>query len=246
MRPLAQAHAHNDYEHARPLLDALDCGFMGVEADIYLVGGQLLVAHNPEDVKPERTLQALYLKPLAERAARGGGRIYPGAGAVTLLIDIKDDASTTWTALKPVLEEFRDILTEFDGEKLQERAVTVILSGNVPAAELAAAGARLAFIDGRPQDLEKNPPAALVPWISSSWSALFKWRGKGKFPEDQKKRLLEFIAKAHAQGRRVRFWGVYDEPFAWDILRKAGVDVLGSDNLPGLRDYLLKAETPSH
>jgi len=32
--PLIPAHAHNDYLHARPLLDALDHGFCSVEADI--------------------------------------------------------------------------------------------------------------------------------------------------------------------------------------------------------------------
>jgi hypothetical protein len=65
--PLIHAHSHNDYEHPRPLLDALDHGFCGVEADIYLVDGQLLVAHDRDKVKPERTLQALYLDPLRER-----------------------------------------------------------------------------------------------------------------------------------------------------------------------------------
>src|ERR1700686_2617314 len=62
--PLRHAHAHNDYEHKRPLFDALDCGFCSVEADIWLVDGKLLVAHDRNQVKPERTLQALYLDPL--------------------------------------------------------------------------------------------------------------------------------------------------------------------------------------
>ena len=34
---LERAHAHNDYEHPRPLFDALDHGFKSVEADIWLV-----------------------------------------------------------------------------------------------------------------------------------------------------------------------------------------------------------------
>ena len=34
--PLLRAHAHNDYEHTRPLLDALECGFGSIEADIHL------------------------------------------------------------------------------------------------------------------------------------------------------------------------------------------------------------------
>ncbi len=43
--PLARAHAHNDYRHHRPLLDALAHGFTSVEADVFLVDDQLLVAH---------------------------------------------------------------------------------------------------------------------------------------------------------------------------------------------------------
>ena len=61
---LERAHAHNDYEHDRPLYDALDHGFKSVEADIYLVGDQLLIGHDPTDLTPERTLQSLYLDPL--------------------------------------------------------------------------------------------------------------------------------------------------------------------------------------
>src|SRR5204862_3959746 len=64
--PLIRAHAHNDYEHSRPLLDALDRGFCSIEADVWLVDGRLLVAHDRNAVKAERTLQTLYLDPLRE------------------------------------------------------------------------------------------------------------------------------------------------------------------------------------
>src|SRR5437764_15141577 len=59
IRPLTRAHAHNDYEHIRPLWDALDRGFGSVEADIWLTGDLLLVAHDKKQVKPDRTLEAL-------------------------------------------------------------------------------------------------------------------------------------------------------------------------------------------
>ena len=59
--PLPNAHAHNDYEHNRPLFDALDHGFTSVEADVFLVDGKLLVGHDREALKPERTLDSLYL-----------------------------------------------------------------------------------------------------------------------------------------------------------------------------------------
>src|SRR5690242_5509037 len=47
--PLTRAHAHNDYEHTRPLLDALDQGFCSVEADVWLIDGELRVAHDERD-----------------------------------------------------------------------------------------------------------------------------------------------------------------------------------------------------
>lgn len=88
--PLPNAHAHNDYEHARPLLDALDHGFCSVEADIYLVDGALLVAHDRKDVKPERMLQSLYLDPLRERVKTNNGRVYPnGIGRLSMVLSGK-------------------------------------------------------------------------------------------------------------------------------------------------------------
>src|SRR4051812_12734941 len=39
MGVLSRAHAHNDYEHEHPLLDALEAGFASVEADVWLVDG---------------------------------------------------------------------------------------------------------------------------------------------------------------------------------------------------------------
>src|SRR3954468_10159458 len=73
--PLPNAHAHNDYLHSRPLFDALDHGFTSVEADVFPVNGELLVAHVHSAAKPERTLDKLYLAPLAERIEHNHGSV---------------------------------------------------------------------------------------------------------------------------------------------------------------------------
>lgn len=75
--PVAQTHAHNDYEHTRPLYDALSHGFVSVEADVWLVDGELLIAHDKEDLDPTRTLRGLYLEPLREIAKGKGRSAYP-------------------------------------------------------------------------------------------------------------------------------------------------------------------------
>src|SRR5512136_926088 len=110
-RPLVNAHSHNDYEQPRPLMDALERGFCSVEADIYLVGKELLVAHNPTDIRPGRTLETLYLLPLARRVKENGGRVYRNGPTVTLLIDFKTEAAALYTALRPVLQKYGDMLT---------------------------------------------------------------------------------------------------------------------------------------
>ena len=234
---LPRAHAHNDYEHARPLFDALDRGFCNVEADVYLVEGQLLVAHDRKDVKPERTLTRLYLEPLQERARRNGGRIFRGGPPFVLMVDVKSEASAAYAALHAEFEKFASILTSFDAKGSTPRAVTVIISGNRAANDLLAQPLRYAAIDGRKEDLDRNPPAALVPLVSDNWKKHFTWDWTGVMPAAERAALKQWVERAHAQGRKVRFWNTPDRPDAWKILIDAGVDVIGTDNLEGLRQF---------
>src|SRR5262245_54226321 len=111
VEPLRQAHAHNDYEHPRPLLDALAHGFCSVEADVWLTDGRLLVGHERNGLRPGRTLETLYLAPLRERVRANGGRVYRGGPAVFLLIDVKTDAQATYAALAKELARYADILS---------------------------------------------------------------------------------------------------------------------------------------
>ena len=243
IRPLPRAHAHNDYEHARPLLDALDHGFGSVEADVWLVNGALLVAHNLKDAKPERTLQKLYLDPLRERVRANGGRIYRGGPSLLLLIDVKSDATNTWRALTNVLAGYAPMLTRFTTNRIETNAVTAVISGNRARPLLEAEPVRLAALDGRLPDLDGGAPLSLIPLVSDTAAKLSNWKGRaedGPFPEADRVRLLNWVAKAHAQGRLIRFWGAPDTVPVWREFESAGVDLLNADDLVGLKEFLLK------
>lgn len=238
--PLPNSHAHNDYEHARPLLDALDHGFCSVEADIFLVDGQLLVGHNFLDLKAGRTLQALYLDPLRQRAQANNGHIYRDGPTFTLLIDIKSDAAMTYAALRTVLAEYDDLLSSTKKDKFEQKAVTAIISGARDHAQIAADKHRHAGIDGRLSDLESSLPRDLLPLISDNWQSHFRWRGKGTMPMEERRKLQDIVEKAHQHGRRVRFWATPEEPALWSALLEAKVDLIGTDDLPALRTFLLE------
>ncbi|MFD5286881.1 phosphatidylinositol-specific phospholipase C/glycerophosphodiester phosphodiesterase family protein [Streptomyces rochei] len=244
-RPLWRAHAHNDYEHPRPLLDALDHRFGSVEADIYLVGGQLLVAHDPEDLDPSRTLESLYLDPLAARVRAHHGRVYRRyRRALQLLIDIKTEGSATYLELDRRLARYKHLFTTYAHGRVHPGAVTAVISGDRAArAPMEAQRTRRAFYDGRLSDLGGPAPASFVPLISDNWTLNFTWRGVGAFPPAERRRLREIVDTAHARGQRVRFWATPDlagpaRVAVWSELLAADVDHINTDDLAGLEAFL--------
>ncbi len=236
--PLANAHAHNDYEHARPLLDALEQGFTSIEADVYLVDGQLLVAHNLSDVAAERTLEGLYLSPLREIVRQNEGRVYRDGPTVTLLVDIKSDGKATYAVLSELLTKYASVISETREGEFTEKAITVVISGNRALEEIEKSNPRLAGVDGRVADLDSNQSATLLPLISDNWTNHFSYRGTGPMPEAERKKLRDMVDRAHARGRRIRFWATAESPELWSELKAAKVDLIGTDELEMLSSYL--------
>jgi len=198
--PVEQAHAHNDYEHDRPLTDALRQGFTSVEADVWLVRGELLVAHDREDVDPDRTLESLYLDPLAERVAVHGGAVYEGwDDSLQLLVDIKSVGPRTYRALHRELRTHRELVTRF-APQLVEGPVEVVVSGNRALALMQAQQRRYAGYDGRLADLASGLEPELMPLVSDNWTNHFTWTGAGPMPEGELDRLQTLVRRAHGAG----------------------------------------------
>jgi hypothetical protein len=240
--PLANAHAHNDYAHRRPLFDALSHGFASVEADVFLHKGGLHVGHTWLDVwanPPGRTLEALYLAPLARRVRANGGHVHAAGKPFFLLIDIKTAGGPTYEAVHAALAKYPDVFSGLKDGKFTRRAVTAVISGDVPRDAIRKQKERFAGIDGRPGDLDSAEPAHLMPWISAAWGPHFRWRGEGPMPAEERAKLAGMVKKAHAAGRMVRFWATPEKVSVWKELRAAGVDLINTDRLGELRGFLL-------
>jgi hypothetical protein len=244
-RPLWNAHAHNDYEHPRPLSDALDHRFGSVEADIFLVGDQLLVGHDSSELDPSRTLESLYLDPLAARVRAQHGTVYRGwRRPLQLLIDIKTEGSSTYLELDRHLRRYPHLFTRYAHGRVHPGPVTAVVSGDRAArVPMEAQDERRAFYDGRLTDLGSAAPAAFIPLISDNWTQNFTWTGEGAFPDAERQKLRGITAAAHARGQQVRFWATPDtagpaRDALWTELLAAGVDYLNTDDLAGLEAFL--------
>ncbi len=237
--PLPTAHAHNDYLHADPCIGTIALGFRSLEVDVHPVGDDLLVGHDPEDLVPERTIERLYLEPLRDWCAAADATDPAEAEPpLTLLVDIKRHPARSLELLLAKLEPLRPLLSHVaDGEFVPGR-ITVILSGSRPIAEVTAMENRFVFIDGRPTDLDRDPPVTLMPLISSSYGLTLRTPLMGPLNDKAAARLHALVEKTHAQGRRLRFWGHFEDPQIWTALVDAGVDLIGTDDRSRLAAWL--------
>jgi len=233
-RPHKNAHSHNDYAQADPLLGALANLFTSLEADVHLVKGKLLVSHNRPDPSA-KTLEAQYLKPLDSIANMNGGLIYPGYQApITLLVDIKTGAEDTFAALTKLLSTYETLLNT----PSHPGAVQVVISGNRPINMIRENPKHLAAIDGRPEDLGNGFTTSEMPLISENYNKVIHWNGEGSPSESALNRLKELAKSTHEEGKRLRLWAIPDHRHAWEILLESGVDLINTDRLEELNIFL--------
>lgn len=231
--PHPGSHAHNDYAHARPLFDAFTNGFTSIEADVHLLNGQLIVSHD-YPVTTAKTLQSLYLQPMDSIIRKNKGTIYPKySHPVMLMIDVKTDAEPTFSALQKALSSFKENLQR-PGHK---GAIQVIISGNRDLELIKNDPEHLAAIDGRPEDIGKGYAAGLMPVISEAY---FKITGENTTtPSPKALELITALAiKVHAEKKKLRLWAIPDNEIAWRSLIMAGVDIINTDKLEEVHQFL--------
>lgn len=226
------AHSHNDYEQPNPFHHAFDRGFRSIEADVWLVDGRLLVAHDLKDARPDRTLAALYLDPLRkELDRRGRWKKGPADRKLQLLIDVKSEAAATLAALRTLLEGYPSLTGN--------PAVTFAISGNRPPVEAYRDQPAYIHFDGRPGTAYDPAALARVALISDSWAGYID-RKTLRFDTLKAARAVE---AAHALGKPFRFWASPDNEAGWRLAARLGADFLNTDRIDALADFL--ASNPS-
>lgn len=244
IKPLSRAYAHRDCDFSPPLWQSLKHGFCHLEADVFCFAGRVLVAHDLPKLRPWKTLEHLYLEPLRNHLKTNNGKVFADSTPLWLFVDVKTGAQTSYDRLHKSLAEYDDIVTEFNHDKLEQRALTIIISGNrLPYETVAAKPLRFAALDGRLSDLGVHTDARVMPIISDHWGKHFSWRGEGQMPKAEREKLINMVELAHKNGQKLRFWATPDQPSnertsLWATLLELGVDLINTDDLKGLQSFL--------
>lgn len=232
VKVLERAHAHNDYEHKRPLFDALSFGFNSVEADVHLIKNELCVSHTTPIFNKAKTLEQLYLKPL-DSLIKLNGSVYKDSGTpFFLMIDFKTDAEQTYGRLMEILNPFSHLLT---GEN---PSLIIFISGNRPVEVIKNDKRQWVALDGRPADLGKGFDNKIMPVVSIDFKSLSKWNGAGEMPVKDFNGIQSLAEQTHNENKKLRLWGIPDQPHAWKTLSTVGVDLINTDRLKELSDFL--------
>lgn len=232
-----KAHSHNDYANVIPFWIAYYNHFSSIEADIWIVNGELYVGHDQKDIKPERTLDALYLRPVVNLVKYNGGKPWHDfPSGLQLLIDLKTEAVPTLDLLTKKLREYPDV---FD-PSVNPDAVRIVISGNRPSTSAYPDYPSLIFFDGIIGQEYTAEQLSRIPLFSENLRSLIKWDGKSAISEYERKKLVSVIDSIHEMNKKVRFWNAPDNPEAWETLLNAGVDYVNTDHINQLADFLVK------
>lgn len=245
-------HSHNDYWRVRPLLDALSHGCVSVESDIWkfpsdykvqtdtattkFLGLELYVGHNQVFLKPNETLESLYLDPLFDMLKSTNpfisnldvnikhGVFYNSPEtSLYFWTDIKLDAEDTFAFLQPKLERFidNDFLSYYDKttDKFVERPITLTLTGNLPEIKnydrlYTFLDAPLAkFKDMSDEELEQVSKVSKVASASMLQLLGSDYFMHGPINEQDELALGKLFDRAHKYGIKTRIWGGIDWPY---------------------------------
>ncbi|MFK7811793.1 MAG: phosphatidylinositol-specific phospholipase C/glycerophosphodiester phosphodiesterase family protein [Maribacter sp.] len=212
-------HSHNDYEQNIPFWKAISAEVNSLEADIFLVGDSLFVAHTLKEIKHNRDLETLYLKPLRQAIELN----LLSSNPLQLLIDVKSEAYSTLELLVKVLEKYPTLISN---EK-----ITFVISGKHPKLEDYKNYPKYILFDY--QSLDPVPSQDIldkIALISLSFKRFSKWNGKGSLTDEDLELITKTIQKAHDFEKPFRFWGTPDSETAWKTFEKMGVDYINTDS----------------
>ncbi|MEZ0130897.1 alkaline phosphatase, partial [Flavobacterium sp. LBUM151] len=231
----ANIHSHNDYAGKLPFYEAYSNEAGVIEADVFLVNNELLVAHTSKEITTYNTLRSMYLDPLSNKLKTLGGKTYQSSNPLILMIDIKTEAEPTLKLIVQQLKLYPDLISN--------KNLKVVISGNRPSLTNWKDYPEFIYFDGRLNENYSPEQLSRVEMISEDLKEITVWNGKGVMTQADSDKVKSIINKVHNQNKKIRFWGTQDNVNTWMTLMNLNVDYIATDNVPALTQFIKNIKT---
>lgn len=220
-------HSHNDYLQKQPLTGAYQQKTGIIEADVFCINNELMVAHEEESIKPENTLKKMYLDPIAKLYNVSNWQPF------ILMVDMKMPQGLD--VLTELLKQYGDVFNW----PANPRAVRVVVSGNRPdPADYDKYPALISF-DGRPYEQYSPAQLSRIALISNGVDYYMeKGENQHTFSAKTVEKIKGMVEAAHAINKKVRLWGIPDNEAMWALQMGMCIDYIGSDKPEALVKYM--------
>lgn len=228
-------HSHNDYLQQKKFTLAYENRVYEIEADVFEVDGELIVAHSKNEIHRANTLQKVYLDPIDSLFKLHKGKVSADKNyTFTLMIDFKTPWDKTYEVLRKQIDKYGNIFNR----KKNKAAVQIVISGNRPAETNYHTYPDWIYFDGLPNVNYHNDDLKKVTMISDNFRTHSKWNGTGEMTKADQLNLKKIIDDAHKLNKPVRFWGAPDTPDAWRLLRALGAEIINTDKIVQCKTFL--------
>lgn len=226
-------HSHNDYKQEHPFYTAYNAQVGSMEADIFLQGNSLLVAHQQDELNAANTLEDMYLQRLDSCIKANNGFPYADkTEKLQLLIDLKTYGPVLLNELVKHLRRFPSIINN--------KNITITITGidhNFPDDSVFATYPDFIHFDGVLSVHYSKSAQQKIAMYSDDFMKYVSWRSDGAL-EVNFNFIKSEVARVHKEGKTFRLWDAPDNPISWKTLMNAGVDYINTDRIDELASFL--------
>ncbi len=228
---VSNIHAHNDYDHNEPFVQAYALQLGSIEADVLWINDTLFVAHSARELKRSVLFEGSYLSKLENGVRKNKGCAYNDSNCVLqLLIDVKTDSLQTLNAVVNSINKFPLLVNN--------RSVRFVITGRQLPAEKFNLYPPYILFDGKINDSSHLHHLDRIGLFSADFYTYSKWNGVGAIPDADLTLIKKDIAKAHALHKQIRFWGVPDNMHTWQTMMDLGVDYINTDHIADVAKFI--------
>lgn len=224
------AHAHNDYNKRKPLIDALKYGFMSMEIDVFAHKNKLKLAHVGLFLNVRKIIEEVYFEPLAKILDNKEWVYSSYHEPLELMVDFKTNSKETLPLLLKAIEPYKEHFTFYTNNKIHNRPLKLVISGSgFQYNQVENLDTIFVFLDGSVNNCEQNFPNKLLARGSANYKSHFSWKGKKEMSKESLEKLKEYVKIGKNCDKKIRFYGMKHRKAIWKVFLDEGVGWINID-----------------